>query len=70
MSHIRTVVPLSVLWSLWKARNSARFEGTRFDGPTVITMVDQLIGQFGTAGILSATHFQGDTEDPWAELVL
>ncbi|XP_027171546.1 uncharacterized protein LOC113771125 [Coffea eugenioides] len=67
--HIRTVVPLSVLWCLWKARNNARFEGMRLDDPRVIKMVDQLLGQLSTTGVLLATHLRGDTDDPWAELV-
>ena len=57
--HIWTVVPLSVLWCLWKARNNARFEGMRLDDPKVIKMVDQLLGQLGTAG--SRPHTLGVT---------
>ncbi|XP_071921874.1 uncharacterized protein [Coffea arabica] len=66
--HIQTVAPLIVLWCLWKARNNARFEGMRFDASGVIKMVDQMIGQLGTTGVLSATHFRGDAEDPLAQL--
>nr|XP_027083667.1 uncharacterized protein LOC113705965 [Coffea arabica] len=43
IQHIRVVVPLLVLWRLWKARNNARFDSSRFEATTVIVMVEQVM---------------------------
>lgn len=40
----------------------------RFEAGNVIMMVEQVVGQLGKVGVLSATHFKGDAEDLWVEL--
>nr|XP_027096084.1 uncharacterized protein LOC113715980 [Coffea arabica] len=63
--HIRTVVPIVILWFLWKARNKALFEGEIFEARRVVSAVDEFVKQLGATARLSAAHFRGDMGDPW-----
>ncbi|XP_027150157.1 uncharacterized protein LOC113750371 [Coffea eugenioides] len=66
LGHTRTIIPLLVLWFLWKRRNKARYEGIPSSARDVVFMVEQFVKQLGRAGILSGANFRGDPEDPWA----
>ncbi|XP_027102972.1 uncharacterized protein [Coffea arabica] len=62
--HIMTVVPLVILWFLWKARNKALFEGEIFEAHRVVSLVDGFVKQLGAAKKLLACYFRGDIRDP------
>ncbi|XP_071917245.1 uncharacterized protein [Coffea arabica] len=66
--HIRTVVPLVILWFLWKARNRALFKGEIFEARRVVSSVDGFVKQLEAATKLLACHFRGDMRDPWVGL--
>ncbi|XP_071923092.1 uncharacterized protein [Coffea arabica] len=61
--HIRTVVPVLILWFLWQSRNSARFDGACFGAGGVVAMIDDFEEQLGVAKKLLRCHFRGDYED-------
>nr|XP_027086420.1 uncharacterized protein LOC113708150 [Coffea arabica] len=61
--HIRTIVPVLILWFLWKTRNRACFEAGG-----VVAMIEDFVEQLGVAKMLSRCHFRGDYEDKWARL--
>nr|XP_027093592.1 uncharacterized protein LOC113713995 [Coffea arabica] len=66
--HIRTVVPLVILWFLWKARNKALFEGEIFEARRVVSLVDGFVKQLGAATKFLTCHFRGYMRDPWVGL--
>ena len=66
LGHIRTIIPLLVLWFLWKRRNKERHEGLSGQAREVVFMVEQFIDQLGRARMLSGAAFRGDQEDPWS----
>ena len=65
-SHIRFLVPMLVLWFLWKARNTSRFQGVAFSSDQVILLVENFLDQMGTSGVFLKSSFSGDNDCRWS----
>lgn len=62
VEHVRVVVPLLILWFIWRERNSSRFEGLLMRSQHVVYQVDSLLDQLGRAGCFRQVHFRGDKD--------
>lgn len=69
VGHIRVIVPMLVLWFIWKGRNACFFKGKDFSARQVIFQVDQFVVSMGTVNLLRYSNFEGDHDCSWAELV-
>ncbi|XP_027182050.1 uncharacterized protein LOC113780450 [Coffea eugenioides] len=65
-THVRVLVPLLVLWFIWKSRNSARFEAASATPAQVIFRIEEFLDHMGTSHAFSRTSFAGDRDCPWA----
>ena len=66
--HVRVLVPLLVLWFIWKSRNLARFQAGIFTPTQVISQIEEFLGQMGRARAFARPSFAGDRDCPWASL--
>ncbi|CDP18110.1 unnamed protein product [Coffea canephora] len=67
-THVRVLIPLLVLWFIWKSRNSARFEAGSITPAQVIFRIEEFLDQMGKARAFSRASFAGDRDCPWAGL--
>nr|XP_027077000.1 uncharacterized protein LOC113700749 [Coffea arabica] len=67
-NHIRVILPLLILWFIWKGRNKARFEGVSMSSDQVIDQVCAFVEQLGRGGLLKFEFFKGDTDCDWVKL--
>nr|XP_027127722.1 uncharacterized protein LOC113743823 [Coffea arabica] len=64
-SHIRVILPLLILWFLWKGRNKDHLEGTSMSSDQIINQVCAFLDQLGRGGLLKVEYFKGDTDCAW-----
>ncbi|XP_071939022.1 uncharacterized protein [Coffea arabica] len=66
-NHIRVILPLLILWFIWKGRNKARFEGMSMSSDQVTNQVCALVEQLGRGGLFKLEFFKGDTDCDWVK---
>lgn len=47
LNHIQGLIPLLILWFLWKAYNEARYQGNLYDNHIVIFQIDNYLALIG-----------------------
>ncbi|XP_071917045.1 uncharacterized protein [Coffea arabica] len=64
-NHIRVILPLSILWFLWKGLSKARFEGMSMLSNQIINQVCTFLDQLGRGSLLRVEYFKEDTDYAW-----
>ena len=67
--HIRVLLPLLILWFIWKGRNEVCFQGGSFSVPRTVFHVEQYVLQLEAAKVLRPSHFSGDHDSTWFTMV-
>ena len=67
-THVRVLVPLLVLWFIWKSRNFARFKVGSVTQAQVTFQIQEFLCQMSKARAFSKTFFARDRDCPWAHL--
>lgn len=63
--HVRILMPTLICWYLWKGRNAAKFQGTRFEAAGVIFKVEEMLHWMGRSKVFARDHFRGDLDCGW-----
>ncbi|KAK4397252.1 hypothetical protein Sango_1561800 [Sesamum angolense] len=58
--HIRLLIPLLVLWCIWRLRNEAKYDGAMFSPTIIIRRVFGYLWRLQRAKRLQAKHWTGD----------
>lgn len=64
-SHVRVLIPLLVLWFVWKGKNLARFQADSFTSAQVIFQIEEFLGQIGRVNLFTVASFICDSDCPW-----
>ena len=65
---VHAIVPMVIIWCLWKARNQARFRGG-FVTAHIISRSDEFLHQLGRGMGFKLTHFHGDLDCDWSRYI-
>ncbi|KAL2516621.1 Uncharacterized protein Adt_12868 [Abeliophyllum distichum] len=60
--HIRTIIPLLILWFLWTARNDAKYRDIAMEPRRIIWRVYHTISLLHTGRLFRHIHWRGDMD--------
>ncbi|KAL2475340.1 Uncharacterized protein Adt_36076 [Abeliophyllum distichum] len=60
--HIRTIVPLLILWFIWTARNDAKYQDISMEPKRIIWKVYHTISLLHTSHLFRVIHWRGDMD--------
>ncbi|KAL2455081.1 RNase H domain-containing protein [Abeliophyllum distichum] len=60
--HIRTIVPLLILWFIWTARNDAKYQDISMEPKRIIWKVYHTISLLHTGHLFRVIHWRGDMD--------
>nr|XP_027090418.1 uncharacterized protein LOC113711451 [Coffea arabica] len=66
LDHVRCVIPVVVLWFLWRSRNDARFGNVSSACFKVISDINGWLVALGAARMLKRSQLEGDTDTYFA----
>ncbi|KAL0400828.1 UNVERIFIED_CONTAM: putative ribonuclease H protein [Sesamum latifolium] len=58
--HIRLLLPILILWSMWRMRNEAKFNDARFSSCRIIRQVSSYLTRIYKAGCMKSVQWKGD----------
>ncbi|KAL0304188.1 UNVERIFIED_CONTAM: putative ribonuclease H protein [Sesamum radiatum] len=58
--HIRLLLPILILWSMWRMRNEAKFNDARFSSYWIIRQVSSYLTRIYKAGGMKSVQWKGD----------
>lgn len=64
-NHIRVIIPIIILWFIWRASNGAKFDSLMMRAESIVWQVGNFIEQLGEANKLGS--FRGDKDCIWAK---
>ncbi|KAL0356478.1 UNVERIFIED_CONTAM: putative ribonuclease H protein [Sesamum radiatum] len=60
-NHIRTILPMLILWFCWLERNDSKHRGLKFNSDRIIWKVHQFIQTIGRTKAASSVNWRGDS---------
>ena len=61
-NHVCVIIPLLVLWFMWRTRNQARYKGSPLSANQVIFQVCNFMEQMHVGRLLQPQYFKGDAD--------